>query len=248
MDYAELKRLREVTGKSMQNCKQGLENSKNDFELAAQNLFAKELVEIESCSRNFDIIAATKALIEAKGNVRGALSILAHGRDIFESKEHMGNKVYDKSKWHYDGVYPKNLPPENASIHIGMFITWCIENGLLSSEQLSENAGDIKKVKSRKLTGANYLINDCDETFSSDLLNDEGNEFAKAYYENETAFTKKFNSYGDDFCDIFNEQAESNNFEYESLYHVEDTWKNYDLLKPLIEQRYHEWTEYRKTK
>lgn len=30
----------------------------------------------------------------------------------------------DRADWHYDGQYPKGLPPENGGTHIGMFLVW----------------------------------------------------------------------------------------------------------------------------
>ena len=246
MDYAELKRLREITGKSMQDCKQALEQSKGTLRIAAQRLFEKELGEIESCFRGFNLVAATEALMESGGNVRGALSILTYGHDIYRNKNYPEKTVYDKSKWHYGGDYPDGLPRENASVHIGMLLKWCAENNMLSDSLLAENGEDIEKVMSGELTGAGFLINHCDEVFSSDMLNDEGNEFVKAYDEDGTSFAQVFKSYGDDFCRVFNEKAERNGFEYESVYHVEDTLDNYTLLKPLIDQRYHQWKEYQR--
>jgi hypothetical protein len=70
---------------------------------------------------------------------------------------------YDDSSWHYGGDYPDDLPQENASTHIGMFLTWCIDNNLLSEEQLEDSEEDISAVKNRELTGAEFLINNCDE-------------------------------------------------------------------------------------
>jgi hypothetical protein len=50
---------------------------------------------------------------------------------------------YDDASWHYGGDYPKNLPNENTAFHIGMFITWYIENDLMSDEQIDDNEDDI---------------------------------------------------------------------------------------------------------
>jgi len=30
---------------------------------------------------------------------------------------------YDDASWHYGGEYPENISEENASTHIGMFLT-----------------------------------------------------------------------------------------------------------------------------
>lgn len=153
---------------------------------------------------------------------------------------------YDDASWHYGGDYPENLPNENASTHIGMFLTWCIDNDLLSEEQLEDSEEDIIAVKNRELKGSEFLIANCDEKFTDFDLNDLGNEFAKAYYLDESDFAKSTECYDADFVKHFKTLAEKNGVEYQSVYHVEDTWENYNSLKPIIDARYEQWKKYEK--
>jgi len=151
---------------------------------------------------------------------------------------------YDDASWHYGGEYPENLPDENAATHIGMFLTWCINNELISEELVQDSTDEIQSVKIREMTGGQFLIDICDEKFSPHDLNDTGNGFAQAYYNDDTVFGKRFSSFTDDYSETFDRKAEENNFEYESFYHVEDTYENYDLIKPVIDQRFEEWKEF----
>ncbi|MCL1992537.1 MAG: hypothetical protein FWG66_06300 [Spirochaetes bacterium] len=144
---------------------------------------------------------------------------------------------YDDASWHYGGEYPENLPDENAAIHIGMFITWCIDNDLLSEEQKEDNHEDLQKVKNRKMTGGEFLINNCDEKFSASDLCELGNGFAGDYYNDGTKFTEKHGCYGNDFSELF--------AEHETVYHVEDTWENYEKIKPIVDKRFEEWKKYK---
>ncbi len=155
-------------------------------------------------------------------------------------------KKYDDASWHYEGDYPKNIPTENAAIHIGMFLAWCILNELIS-EDLKE-AEDIERVKSGYMTGAQFLIDDCDEKFLDEDLSELGQKFANDYYEHNTKFANQFGYYVQDFCDIFNKKTETNGFEYESVYHVEDSWENYNLLASKIDERFKQWSEFQKKK
>jgi hypothetical protein len=155
---------------------------------------------------------------------------------------------YDDASWHYEGDYPQDLPNENAAIHIGMFITWCIENDFLSEDQKEDCDEDIQKVKRHEMTGGEFLIKNLDEKFIDEDLSKLGNNFAEDYYNDDTKFTKEFNSYGDDFCETFDKKAEENGFEYKTLYHVEDTWENYELIKKVINKRFNEWKEYKQKK
>ncbi|MDR1614722.1 MAG: hypothetical protein LBS26_04045 [Campylobacteraceae bacterium] len=152
---------------------------------------------------------------------------------------------YDDASWHYGGDYPDDLPDENAAIHIGMFIAWCIENDLMSDEQKEECSEDIEKVKRREMSGAEYLIRNQDEKFCDYDLNDLGQAFTQDYYMDDKSFTQKYSDYTDDFCNVFDAKAEANGFEYASAYHVEDTWENYDLIKKTIDQRFLEWKVYK---
>jgi Histone H1-like nucleoprotein HC2 len=129
---------------------------------------------------------------------------------------------YDDASWHYDGDFPKGLPKQNGATHIGMFLAWAIERDLVSDELCEDAGADIARVKRRKMTGAQFLMTVCDEALSSHDLSAEGNRFAKAYF---------MKAYMEDYADLFEEKLES-------LYELADTWKNYDRLRPIIEQRY----------
>jgi hypothetical protein len=144
---------------------------------------------------------------------------------------------YDDASWHYGGNYPKDLPPANAATHIGMFLTWCIDRDLLSEEQNDDFEEDIQKVKNRTLTGAEFLMSVCDEKFTTGDLAQLGNDFAKAYYaRKEKTAAAKYASYFEDYEQVFGKTDGA--FE---LYRVANTWENYNLLKPLIDQRFEEW-------
>ena len=147
---------------------------------------------------------------------------------------------YDDASWHYGGDYPKELPPENAAIHIGMFLKWCICQNFYSESLMEDSEEEIKKVQVHSMTGAQFLMH-WDEKFVDDMLSETGNLFAKDYYAGESEFSKKYNDYGCDFCDVFNRESRRKGFEYESLYHVEDTADNYNLMSEKINERFQQW-------
>jgi predicted Rdx family selenoprotein len=144
---------------------------------------------------------------------------------------------YDDASWHYEGDYPETLPTENAATHIGMFLAWCINNDLMSDEQLEDFDSDIDEVKARRMTGAEYLISICDGKLYDEDLNEIGNKFAKAYYEytKPTKFSKAHANFMQDYFRVLNNGSEDDS------YNIEDTWSNYDLLQPILAQRFKEW-------
>lgn len=160
-------------------------------------------------------------------------------------KKNITMAKYDDASWHYGGDYPENLADENGATHIGMFLNWCINNYLLSEELNGDCKDEIESVRRREMTGAQFLIDQCDEKFSEYDLNELGNRFAQDYYEDDTDFSKKYNSFENDYSETFDKKAEEQNFEYETFYHVEDTFENYDLIKAVIDQRFQEWKEYK---
>jgi hypothetical protein len=137
----------------------------------------------------------------------------------------------DRIDWHSGGDFPKNLPAENGGTHIGMYLTWIIDNDLIGQMHLDESADAIKKVKARQITGRDFLIEMCDEKFWADDLNEEGLKFTKHYYQSEGE------GYGL-FLDDYDETLGQNTT---SLYEIENTWDNYNKLKPILDKRYADW-------
>jgi len=136
--------------------------------------------------------------------------------------------VYDKAKWHFGGDYPKDLPVEQAYVHTGMFYGWLVDQKLLSQWAEDDFSDDIDKFRQRTITGPKlYAV--FDGVLADDMLNDEGNEFAGFYYEGK----EKLN-FLDDYSGLFGKDQPS-------LYHVDDTWENYEKLKQLVDERYGEW-------
>ena len=135
--------------------------------------------------------------------------------------------AYDRMDWHYGAEdFPSDLMPENGGTHIGMFLAWAINNNLEGEIHRDESQESLKKLRSRKITGREFLEQECDEKFWEDDLNEEGNEFAKYYYDSDKYIEDYDNTLGD---------------ESPSLYYVQDTWINYDKLAPIISMRHQKW-------
>ncbi|OCK51759.1 hypothetical protein BA768_03355 [Chryseobacterium sp. CBo1] len=152
---------------------------------------------------------------------------------------------YDDASWHYGGDFPEELPERNGATHTGMFLNWCIERNFVSEEFKEDAEEEIEKLKKREITGAELIIDSMDGKFSEYDLNDLGNDFAKDYYVDETDFGNRYSSFATDYINLFDSIAEESDFEYETFYHIEDTYENYDLMKQIIDHRFEEWKEYK---
>jgi hypothetical protein len=138
--------------------------------------------------------------------------------------------AYDRADWHYGGNYPADLPPENGGTHIGMFLAWAILNGLESQMHREDSSEALGAVRARRMTGREFLVGQCDEKFTTNDLNEEGNAFAGWYYGSGEAAGAFLGDY---------EAAVGGSLP--TLYHVADTWENYDRLAPVISRRFAEW-------
>lgn len=129
--------------------------------------------------------------------------------------------VYDKARYH----------PKGGFTHTGMFIGWILENNLYSEKMPIDKSAALS-LKERKITGAQIYDDFLDGVLTSNELNDEGNAFAKSYFD----FTK--GKYIHDYAKVFNVNLRSNDF-----LNVKDTWNNYEKIKNIIDKRYQEWKE-----
>jgi hypothetical protein len=136
---------------------------------------------------------------------------------------------YDDASWHYGGDFPKDLPTEAGATHIGMFVSWCLLNGLAGELHIEDFPEGLEKLKNREVTPGKWFCDFCDEKFTDEDLSEKGNEFAMKYYQAKDAL------YLDDYSD-----SVANNLE--TAYHASDSWESYDVLEPIVTKRYREWT------
>ncbi len=116
-----------------------------------------------------------------------------------------------------------------------MFLALAILNNLEGQLHREDSQADLAAVRSRKMTGRDFLFRDCDGKFWEEDLSDHGNEFARWYYAPETG------GYGPYIGDYEASLAEK----LPSIYHVADTWENFDKLAPLIDRRFAQWKQKR---
>jgi hypothetical protein len=138
--------------------------------------------------------------------------------------------AYDKADWHYGGDYPEGIPPENGGTHIGMFLAWAFHRGLAGELLVNEAGEELEAVIFRRKTGRSFLFEVCDEKFWEDDLSPEGNAFAQAYYETDIYIQDYQRAVGAGLP---------------SLYHVEDTWENFERVCKVVDERHLRWKENR---
>jgi hypothetical protein len=140
---------------------------------------------------------------------------------------------FDDASWHYGGEFPAELPPKAGATHIAMFVAWAVLNGMAGEYHIKDAADDLALLQRRELTPTDWFIRACDEKFTSEDLNDEGNSFAAGYYGNGEGFLSTDGSYLDDYCETFPKAG--------SLYDVEDSWGSFDALASRLNNRLEAW-------
>ena len=134
---------------------------------------------------------------------------------------------YDDASWHYGGDFPSDLPIEAGGTHRGMFVAWALLTGLAGEIHLEDLPEGLAALKEKSITPGPFFLRYCDGKFTDEDLDDEGNAFASKYYgEN--------GQYISDYSSVFDDDSPS-------LYHVQDTWENFDALKPVLDARFAAW-------
>ena len=139
----------------------------------------------------------------------------------------MAPEIYDKAKYHTDGEYPKGRSPRQAYVHTGMFLGWLASKDLLSKEFEHDFVSDIQSFREGKITGP-QLYARADGVLDGSMLSEEGNRFARSYFEFEKG------GFIADYEELLVQDLPS-------FYHVEDSWSNYRRLAAAIDQRYAQW-------
>lgn len=139
---------------------------------------------------------------------------------------------YDAAAWHYGGDFPADLPQEAGATHAGMFIAWALLSGLSGDLHTSDFPEDIPVLRERSTTPGAFFLSACDGKFTDEDLSEEGNAFAGFYYDVESG------GYLADYERTLGKDLPAGR---NSLYHIADTWENFDKLKPVLDSRLAEW-------
>ncbi len=134
----------------------------------------------------------------------------------------------DRAEWHYGGDFPKELPPEAGGTHIGLYLAWIIQRDLGSATLRKYTRDSLPLLRQRKITGRELLFTELDEKLFGTLLSKVGRKFTRDYYET--------GCYIDDYDEVLGGTLPT-------IYHVEDSWDNYDKLAPVIDGRFARWQQ-----
>jgi hypothetical protein len=133
--------------------------------------------------------------------------------------------IYDNAKEHFLGNFPDNLPIEQAYVHIGMYLGWIIDMDLYSEYFEEEASNQIFRFKRREIS-CTILSEIWEGYLDHKFFNKHGNMFTYYYYAG--------GLYHADYQQILVQALPS-------IYHVTDSWENYEKLKQRMNMRWQDW-------
>lgn len=142
--------------------------------------------------------------------------------------------VYDKAKYHDATIEEYGLPVEHTYNHTTFFLAWIVQHDMLSDFMLKESGDMIEKYKKGECS-INKLYEWWDTCFLSDMLNEEGDAFARAYFD----FKEGLYLY---------DYVKSLKKNLPSEFHIEYTHENEKIIHTIIDKRYREWKSRRLVK
>lgn len=136
--------------------------------------------------------------------------------------------VFDNADWHCGHDFPADLPTSAAATHIGMYLAWCAQAGLLRSDDTI--AQSLKWLKEVRITPGAFARLVADGVLSSDLLTEGGLVFTEKYYgaPEDDLGDECFEA---DYAEVFWDSGET-------IFHVPDTWESFAKISPVIESRF----------
>lgn len=148
------------------------------------------------------------------------------GYELYHEKiEILECEIFDKAKWHLDGNFPTHLNHYQTYVHTGFYIGWLVLNNLISDEFRIESKEAIQEFLDKKITCVKLYEEQQDGVFTSDDVNEKGFKFTKDYFDFETG------KYLIDY-----EETLATNLP--SLFNVQDTWENFEMICKIIDKRY----------
>ena len=133
-----------------------------------------------------------------------------------------------KARKHADAVHAAWLEPGQAYVPGGMFLGWAIGAGLGNDEEFAATSGLVDRFLGREITGP-QLFETLSGTLDDETLDETGYAFAEAYF-----------GWGSD--QYFTDYGRILGTGSASVWHVEDTWENFDLLRPRLDERFRAWS------
>ncbi|HXC01629.1 MAG TPA: hypothetical protein VNU49_03185 [Opitutaceae bacterium] len=140
--------------------------------------------------------------------------------------------VYDKAKYHYETIEQHDLSEEHAANHTVVFLRWLIDRRMMSEFFEKEAVEILRKFRAGQAT-IHQVYEWWDCCLIDDMLSEEGNAFAKHYFDFEHG------RYIHDYIATLKHGLPTE-------FHIDYSEGNYQTMKKVIDRRYEEWKKPKK--
>lgn len=135
--------------------------------------------------------------------------------------------IYDDAQRHLPAVEHAGLDAGQADVHTAFFLAWLIDRDFVSATFRTAHRELLKQHRSGDRSAID-IYRAVGRRLSSDMLSDEGNAFAQAYYQSATG------QYLQDYAELLVGDLPSD-------YHVTFSGENRELIQRRIDDRYAVW-------
>lgn len=138
--------------------------------------------------------------------------------------------MFDKAQWHINDQFPKDLNHYQSYVHSGLYIAWLIDNDFIEPDFKNDHLDALNKLIARQITPSKFYEEQLDGVFDAEGLTQEAIKFTTEYFDFEKG------KYIADYLTTLDPDDS-----LPSIFHVSDSWSNYDKLKPVLNRRLDEW-------
>lgn len=146
---------------------------------------------------------------------------------------------YDDTSLHRGNGFREDF----VAVNTALFVKWCLSRDLGDPEWWEGDEDAIKKLVAGEMSANAFYEKYCDEKFFSEMLTEEGNDFAEAYFDVSTLDDRV--AYYDDFSKIEQKATAGEDF-YEDYDEESDELPNfapeekidYEELASVIDKRF----------
>ncbi|BDZ43060.1 hypothetical protein GCM10025865_23590 [Paraoerskovia sediminicola] len=131
-------------------------------------------------------------------------------------------RKYDDLEWHVEDA---GNDRQLACAHMGVFLAWALIEGHTSTEFDAELSTPVEAVRSRRMSGTEFLLKYCDGKLTSDCFGPAFNRFVKGYYEGSSQY---FADYGEVIAP-------------HGAYEDVETWELYERIAGTLSARFESW-------
>ncbi|NME67074.1 DUF7832 domain-containing protein [Flammeovirga aprica] len=137
----------------------------------------------------------------------------------------MNSNIVDNVRNYFGSSFPDEVALDQAYLHMGVFMGWVIKNDFYSDDYEDEYGAQIIHFMNNEISPI-ILAETLDGIIDYSLFRETLKPFVRTYYGG-----------GQYLADYQHTLSDGLN----SMFHVKDSWENFDAMKSVISDRYQDW-------